>query len=151
LGAALDYIRGMGDGDLVGGRQTLVNGAELLAEMTRAAAKALGLKLFSPSCPAAALTAISSPGGLDSGVLVKEFRQSFNAVVANGQGEMKGKMIRIAHIGYYDYLDTIGVIGALEHVLNTVGGQNVEYGSGLRAAQEVYAQAMERAPAVMSR
>ncbi len=149
LAAALEYVRSLGSGDLVAGREALVNGAELFAEMTRAAAGALGLKLFAPTCPAAALTAIASPGGLDSGVLVKEFRESFNAVVANGQGEMKGKMIRIAHIGYYDFLDTIGIIGALEHVLTTVGGQTVEYGSGVRAAQEVYARATEGASAAV--
>ncbi len=149
LAAALEYVRSMGNGDLVAGREALVNGAELFAEMTRAAAGRLGLKLFAPTCPAAALTAIASPGGLDSGLLVKEFRESFNAVVANGQGEMKGKMIRIAHIGYYDYLDTIGIIGALEHVLATVGGQTVEYGTAVRAAQEVYARATERVSAAV--
>jgi aspartate aminotransferase-like enzyme len=151
LAAALEYVRGMGNGDVVAGREALINGAELMAEMTRAAAKALGLKLFAPSSPAAALTAIASPGGLDSGALVKGFREGFNAVVANGQGEMKGKMIRIAHIGYYDYLDTIGVIGALEHVLATVGEHAVEYGTGLRAAQEVYARAMEGLSAAVTR
>ena len=57
---------------------------------------------------------------LDSGKIVKEFRESFDAVVANGQGEMKGQLFRIAHIGYYDYLDTIGILGALEHVLARV-------------------------------
>lgn len=149
LAAALEYVRTMGDGDLVAGREALVNGAELFAEMTRAAAEALGLKLFAATCPAAALTAISSPGGIDSSLLVKEFRESFNAVVANGQGEMKGKMIRVAHIGYYDYLDTIGILGALEHVMSTVGGQTVKYGTGLRAAQEVYARATESAPAAV--
>ena len=142
LGAALEYVRQMGDGDLAAGRVALVDGAELCAEMTRAAAAALGLKLFSPSCPAAALTAISAPAGLDSGAIVKEFRESFSAVVANGQGEMKGKLFRIAHIGYYDYLDTIGVIGGLEHVLASVTGRPVEFGTGLRAAQQVYAKAM---------
>lgn len=140
MGAALDYVRQMGNGDLIAGRVALVDNAELCAEMTRAAAHALGLKLFSPSCPAAALTAISAPAGLDSGAIVKEFRESFSAVVANGQGEMKGKLFRIAHIGYYDYLDTIGVIGALEHVLGTVTGRSIEYGSGLRAAQQAYAK-----------
>jgi aspartate aminotransferase-like enzyme len=149
LAAALEYVRTMGDGDLVAGREALVDGAELFAEMTRAAAAALGLKLFAPTCPAAALTAISAPGGVDSSALVKEFRESFNAVVANGQGEMKGKMIRVAHIGYYDYLDTIGILGALEHVLATVGGQAVKYGTGLRAAQEVYARATESASAAV--
>jgi aspartate aminotransferase-like enzyme len=112
--------------------------------MTRAAANALGLKLFSPSCPAAALTAISAPAGIDSGAIVKEFRESFGAVVANGQGEMKGKLFRIAHLGYYDYLDTIGIVAALEHVLAKVGGRPVEYGTGLRAAQEVYARQAQK-------
>ena len=90
--------------------------------MTRAGAKALGLNLYA-SKPAAALTAITSPEGIDSGKIVKEFRESFDAVVANGQGEMKGKLFRIAHIGYYDYLDTIGILGALEHVLARVTGK----------------------------
>lgn len=140
LGAALDYVRQMGSGDLVAGREALVNNAELAAEMTRAGAQALGLKLFAPSAPAAALTAITSPTGLDSGAIVKEFRESFNAVVANGQGEMKGQLFRIAHIGYYDYLDTVGILAALEHVLATVTGKPVEYGAAVRAAQQAYAK-----------
>jgi len=144
LGAALEFVRTMGGGDLAKGREELVNNAELCAEMTRAGAKALGLKLYA-STPASALTAISSPDGLDSGKIVKEFRESFDAVVANGQGEMKGKLFRIAHIGYYDYLDTIGILGALEHVLARVTGKNVEYGAAVRAAQQVYARAMDAA------
>ena len=139
LGAALEFIRGMGKGDLAKGREELVNNAELCAEMTRAGAKALGLKLYASS-PAAALTAICAPEGIDSGKIVKEFREAFDAVVANGQGEMKGKLFRIAHIGYYDYLDTIGILGALEHVLAKVTDRKVEYGAAVRAAQEVYAQ-----------
>src|SRR3954468_7605632 len=140
LGAALDFVRGMGNGDLAKGREELVNNAELCAAMTRAGAKALGLTLYASS-PAAALTAISAPEGIDSGKIVKEFRDSFDAVVANGQGEMKGKLFRIAHIGYYDYLDTIGILGALEHVLARVTDKNVQYGAAVRAAQEVYARA----------
>jgi aspartate aminotransferase-like enzyme len=139
LGAALEFVRGMGKGDLSKGREELVNNAELCAEMTRAGAKALGLKLYASS-PAAALTAICAPEGIDSGKIVKEFREAFDAVLANGQGEMKGQLFRVAHIGYYDYLDTIGILGALEHVLATVTGRNVEYGAAVRAAQEVYAR-----------
>jgi aspartate aminotransferase-like enzyme len=142
LGAALEFIRAMGKGDLSKGREELVNNAELCAEMTRAGALALGLKLYA-SPPAAALTAISSPDGVDSGKIVKEFRESFDAVVANGQGEMKGKLFRIAHIGYYDYLDTIGILGALEHVLARTTDRAVQYGAAVRAAQEVYARATE--------
>ncbi len=146
LGAALEYIRQMGEGNLVAGREALIDNAELAAEMTRSAAKALGLKLFAPSAPAAALTAIQAPPGIDSGAIVKEFRESFGAVVANGQGEMKGKLFRVAHLGYYDYLDTIGILGALEHVLCSVTGKPVEYGAAVRAAQEAYARQLARQP-----
>jgi aspartate aminotransferase-like enzyme len=141
LGAALEFIRTMGKGDLAKGREALVDNAELCAAMTRAGAQALGFKLYASS-PAAALTAISSPDGIDSGKIIKEFRESFDAVVANGQGEMKGQLFRIAHIGYYDYLDTIGILGALEHVLARVTGKPVEYGAAVRAAQQVYAHAL---------
>jgi aspartate aminotransferase-like enzyme len=138
LGSALDFIREMGNGNLAQGGQELVNNAGLCAEMTRAGARALGLKLYA-SRPASALTAICSPDGVDAGAIVKEFRESFDAVVANGQGEMKGKLFRIAHIGYYDYLDTIGILAALEHVLAKVTAAPVEYGAAVRAAQQVYA------------
>ena len=143
LGAALQFIREMGSGDLAKGRDALVDNAELCAEMTRAGAQALGLKLYTSS-PGAALTAICSPDGIDSGKIVKEFRESFDAVVANGQGEMKGQLFRIAHIGYYDYLDTIGILGALEHVLARVTGKDAWYGAALRAAQEVYARGLDK-------
>jgi aspartate aminotransferase-like enzyme len=142
LGAALDFVRQMGKGDLAAGREALVNNAELAAEMTRAGAQALGLKLFAASAPAAALTAIQPPAGVDSSAIVKEFRDSFAAVVANGQGEMKGKLFRIAHLGYYDYLDTMGILGALEHVLASVTAKPMKYGTAVSAAQEVYARSL---------
>jgi aspartate aminotransferase-like enzyme len=141
LGAALDFIRQMGEGDLVAGRKALIDNAELAAEMTRAGAKALGLKLFT-SAPGAALTAIDPPAGVDSSAIVKAFRESFSAVVANGQGDMKGKLFRIAHIGYYDYLDTVGILAALEHVLSSVTGKPLQYGTSVRAAQEVFARSL---------
>src|SRR5579885_3625483 len=148
LGAALDYIRQLGNGNLAAGREDLVNNAELAAAMTRAGAKALGLQLFAPSSPAAAVTALESPAGVDSGAIVKEFREAFNAVVANGQGEMKGKLFRMAHIGYYDYLDTIGSLAALEHVLARVTGKDLAFGTAVRAAQEVFARQTETEGAV---
>jgi aspartate aminotransferase-like enzyme len=140
LGAALDFIRQMGNGDLIAGRDVLIRNAELAAEMTRAGAKALGLQLFAPTCPAAALTAIQPPDGVDSSTMVKQFRDEFGAVVANGQSEMKGKLFRIAHLGYYDYLDTIGILAALEQVMAGLCGR-IEYGKAVGAAQEVYAKA----------
>src|SRR5712664_336945 len=138
LAAALDYVRQMGSGNLVAGRDALIANAELCAAMTRAGVQALGLKLFAPGSPAAALTAVAAPAGADSTAICKRFREQFGAVVANGQAEMKGQLFRIAHIGYYDYLDTVGVLAALEHVIAETTGSKVEFGSAVRAAQEVY-------------
>jgi len=59
---------------------------------------------------------------------------------------MKGQIFRIAHIGYYDYLDTIGILAALEHVLARCTGKAVQYGAAVRAAQEVYARALSDKP-----
>jgi len=142
LAAALDYIREMGGGDVAAGREALIANAETMAEMTRAAAQAQRLALFAAE-PCAALTAIRPPQGTDSGDIVKLFRQQFGAVVANGQGEMKGKLFRIAHLGYLDYMDTMGIIAALEHVLASLARPgHVEFGLGLKVAQEVYARAV---------
>jgi aspartate aminotransferase-like enzyme len=144
LAAALDYIRQMGEGNLTTGRDALIANAELCAAMTRAGAQALGYKLFAAKSPAAALTAIASPAGIDSSAIVKRFREKFGAVVASGQGEMKSQLFRIAHLGYYDYLDTVGVLAALEQVTAEVTGKSVEFGSAVRAAQEVYAKSADR-------
>ncbi len=142
LGAALDYIRENGNGDLAAGREALIANAELCAEMTRAGARALDLKLYA-SVPSNALTAITSPDGVDSSLIVKSFRDNFGAVVAAGQGEMKAALFRIAHLGYYDYLDTIGIIAALEQVMARI--RKVEFGTAVAAAQKVWAECTSQA------
>jgi aspartate aminotransferase-like enzyme len=141
LGAALDYIAGQGGGDLEAGRKALVENAETCAAMTRAAVEALGLKLFAPDAPAAALTAVMPPEGVDSGVVVKELKSRFAATITNGQGEMKGKLFRIAHLGLFDYMDTIAMVGALEQVVaaGALKLPGFEFGKALIAAQKVYA------------
>jgi len=146
MAAALDYVRQMGNGNLAAGRDALIANAELCAAMTRAGVEALGLKLFAPSSPAAALTAITPPVGTDSTAICRRFREQFGAVVANGNAELKGQLFRIAHIGYYDYMDTVGVLAALEHVIAEVTGNAVEFGCAVRAAQEVYARAQRADP-----
>ena len=87
--------------------------------MTRAAVTALGMKLFAPDAPAAAATAVLPPDGVDSGVIVKDLKSRFGAIITDGQGEMKGQIFRIAHLGFFDYMDTIALIGALEQVVVT--------------------------------
>ncbi|HEX4311554.1 MAG TPA: alanine--glyoxylate aminotransferase family protein [Acidobacteriaceae bacterium] len=141
MGAALDYIAGQAAGDLAAGRDALVDNAETCAAMTRAAVTAMGLQLFAPTAPSAAATAILPPAGIDSGVIVKELKRRFAAVVTNGQGEMKGKIFRIAHIGLFDYMDTIAIIAALEQVAATsLNLPNFAFGNAVAAAQKVYAE-----------
>jgi aspartate aminotransferase-like enzyme len=141
LGAALDFIAAQGGGDLAAGRKALVENAETCAAMTRAAVEALGLKLFAPDSPAAAATAVYAPQGVDSGVIVKELKNRFAAVVTNGQGEMKGQIFRIAHIGLFDYMDTIAIVGAMEQVAAAVLKlPGFAFGKALTAAQKVYAE-----------
>ncbi len=77
LAAALDYIRRAGNGNLADGRDALIHNAETSAAMVRAGVQALGLKLFAPTCPAAAVTAVLAPAGVDSSAIVKEFRERF--------------------------------------------------------------------------
>jgi len=130
LHAALEYIKRMG-------RENLIANAAMLAEASRAAAQALGLKLFAESSPANAATAVCAPAGMDSGAIVKEMRTRFGAIIANGQGSMKGQIFRLAHLGYFDIVDLFAVFAGLEIALLKLG-QKVELGSGVRAVQEVY-------------
>jgi aspartate aminotransferase-like enzyme len=139
LGAALDYIAAGAGGDVAAGRDALIHNAEVTAEMTRTALVAMGLKLFAPSAPASAVTAVLAPEGKDSGAIVKGFKEQFAGVLSNGQGEMKGQIFRIAHLGFFDYLDTIAMIGGLEHVVGAQLGRDL-LGVGLKAAQQVYAK-----------
>ena len=144
LGAALDYIAAQGGGDLATGRIALVDNAETCAAMTRAAVKALGLKLFAPDTPAAALTAVLPPEGVDSGVVVKDLKSRFAAVITNGQGDMKGQLFRVAHIGFFDYMDTIALIGALEQVaVSTLKIPGFQFGQALAAAQQAYVDCLK--------
>jgi len=133
LSAALGYIKQIG-------MDKLIENAQLLARATREAVRELGLELFAVDTPAASVTAVKAPAGWDSGLIVNEFRNRFGAIIANGQGVMKGKIFRIAHLGYFDFADVFAIIAGLEVILNG-NGFPVRYGSGVAAAQRVYAEA----------
>jgi aspartate aminotransferase-like enzyme len=132
LGEALKYVKRIGMGNLV-------ENAQLLAKATRAAAVELGLELFASNSPGSSVTAIRAPKGIDSGVIVKEFRSRFGAIIANGQGSMKGQIFRIAHLGYFDFADLFSVVASLEIILEA-NGHSVRFGSGVAAVQRVYAE-----------
>ena len=139
LGAALDYIAGQAGGDLEKGRIALIDNAILNAAATRAGLVALGFKLFAPTSPSAAATAVQVPEGMDSSDVVKALKTRFAAVIANGQGSMKGQIFRIAHLGYFDFSDLFAMVAQLEIIL-TANGVPVQLGSGVAAVQQVYAE-----------
>lgn len=131
MAEALTYIKSLG-------MAKLIENAQLLARATRAAATALGLELFS-SAPGGALTSIKAPPGMDSGLIIKEFRSRFGSIIANGQGSMQGQIFRVAHLGYFDFADLFAMVAELELIL-AANGHPVEFGSGVAAVQRVYAE-----------
>ena len=70
-----------------------------------------------PRSPGSSVTAVKAPAGMDSGVIVKEFSSRFGAIIANGQGSMKGQIFRIAHLGYFDFADLFAMVAGLEIIL----------------------------------
>src|SRR5579872_3839785 len=133
LGEALKYVKQLG-------MAKLVENAQMLATATRAAVQKLGLELFAPHSPGSSVTSVRAPKGMDSGVIVKEFRNRFGAIIANGQGSMKGQIFRIAHLGYFDFADLFAVIAGLEIILHA-NGHPVEFGAGVRAVEQIYVDA----------
>src|SRR5580700_189636 len=132
LAEALKYVKQIG-------MPHLIENAQLLARATRAAVEALGLELFAPHSPGSSVTAVKAPRGIDSGVIVKEFRNRFGAVIANGQGSMKGQIFRIAHLGYFDFADLFAMVAGLEIILQA-NGYPVQFGKGVAAVQELYCE-----------
>jgi aspartate aminotransferase-like enzyme len=140
LAEALNYVKQVG-------MAKLIENAQLLAQATRAAVQKLGLELFAARSPGSSVTAVRAPRGMDSGVIVKEFRNRFGAIIANGQGTMKGQIFRIAHLGYFDFADLFAVIAGLEIILHA-NGYAVEFGTGVAAAQQIYLEAAVASQAV---
>ena len=114
-----------------------------LASATRAAGLALGLRLVAPDNPSPAVTGLYTPEGIDGGKLFSYLRDKMRVVFAGGQDQLKGKIVRIAHLGYIGAFDTITAVAALEMALKHFG-HPVELGRGVGAAQ---AELMSALPA----
>ena len=140
LAESLKYIKALG-------LDKLIENAQLLSRATRNAVTTLGLELFAPNSPSASVTAVRAPQGMDSGEIVKGFRNHFGSIIANGQGTMKGQIFRIAHLGYFDFADLFAVVAELEIILHSKGIP-VEFGKGVAAVQNVYAEAALKPAAV---
>ena len=101
----------------------------------------MGLELFSPDDDrSAVVTAIRVPEGIDSGDVVAGVRKHFGMTLANGQGDLRGQIFRIGHIGWFDVFDITSALAAVELVLAELGAE-VERGAAVTAALEAYEHA----------
>jgi aspartate aminotransferase-like enzyme len=112
----------------------------ILGRAAREAVKGLGLELFGPEDDNAnVVTAVRVPEGVDGARIPKTMRDTYGVTIAGGQGHIKGKIIRIAHCGYYGAFDILSTIAALEMTLDQLG-VDVGFGAGVARAQEVFAR-----------
>ena len=119
----------------------------LLGRASREAVKALDLELFGPEDENAnVVTAMKIPEGIDGAKVPKTMRDKFGITIAGGQSQLKGKIARIAHCGYYGAFDTVTTVAALEMTLKELGA-DVELGAGVAAAQRVFLEAGVPVPA----
>ena len=111
---------------------------ERMSKATRAAAQAHGLKLFTDS-PSFALTTVVAPDGVDTDKLVKILRDKYGVTIVGGQDQAKGKIFRVAHLGFFDEFDICTAIVAVERGLADLGAK-VEFGKGVGAAMKSFAE-----------
>lgn len=107
-----------------------------LAHATREAVKAMGLGIYSKESPSNSVTAVEMPAGIDGQLVYKTLREKYGITGAGGQDRAKGKIFRMAHLGYADTFDVITGIAALEMVLKELG-YNLKLGTGVAVAQEI--------------
>jgi len=115
---------------------------ELMARATRAAGAALGLGLLAADSPAPGVTGLLTPSGFDSGRLVRLMRDELGVSVQGGQDHLKGKLVRIGHMGYVGPFDMLVVISALELGLQRLG-YGIALGTGVAAAQQIIGQGLK--------
>jgi aspartate aminotransferase-like enzyme len=113
----------------------------LLARATRAGVQAMGLDLYGdPDERANVVTAVELPGDIDGGKVPKILRDRYGITANGGQGQLKGRIVRIAHTGYFGAFDIVVSLSGLEMTLAQLG-HRVELGSGVAAAQQVFLEA----------
>ncbi|MEK7702900.1 MAG: alanine--glyoxylate aminotransferase family protein [Nitrospirota bacterium] len=118
------------------GLQNVFARSAKLAHATREAMKGLGLKLFPKECPSDSVTAIEAPEGYDGQQIYKDLRVKYGITAAGGQDDLKGKVFRIATMGYIDIFDIIIGVSAVEMVLKGMG-HPLKLGTGVGIAQEI--------------
>jgi aspartate aminotransferase-like enzyme len=134
LDVALDMMRAEG-------WDALFARHDRLARATRAGARALGLSLLAPDSPSPAATAVNLPADVDGSALFRYLRDTMHVTFAGGQDQLKGKIIRLSHLGYVGAFDVIVGLSALELALTRFGAR-VELGRGVAAAEAVLGEGL---------
>lgn len=118
------------------GLQNVFKRHEKLAHATRMAVRAIGLELYAKESPSNAVTAVETPQGIDGQAVYKSLREKYGITAAGGQDKAKGKIFRVAHLGYADRFDVITAIAGIEMVLKGMG-YPLKLGTGVAVAQEL--------------
>ncbi|MBA3301677.1 MAG: alanine--glyoxylate aminotransferase family protein [Thermoleophilaceae bacterium] len=138
LFSALDVALGLIEEE---GIENVFDRHRLLGRATREAGKALELELLGPEDDNAnVVTALKVPEGLDGSAIQKAMRDRYGVTIAGGQNQLKGKIVRIAHCGYFGAFDILTTVSALEMTLQELGA-DIELGAGVGAAQRVFLEA----------
>ncbi len=109
----------------------------LCAEATRKGLMAMGFDLLAKDIPSNSATGVVLPEGFDGGKFVKSMREKAGLTFAGGQDHLKGKILRVSHLGYHDFFDTIIALSALEMGFSQFG-LKIDLGAGVKAAEEVF-------------
>ena len=123
------------------GMENLWAETEVKSKAFKAAVKAWGLELFSKENPSPALTAVRVPENMDAQDVVKWLKDKWGIFIAGGQAQAKGKIFRVAHMGYINEFDTLQAISAIEMALAGLG-YSFEMGSGVAVAQRVFGEGL---------
>lgn len=118
------------------GLENIFQRHRLLSHATREAIKAIGLSLFAEDSPSDSITAVLAPAGYDGQSIYKNLREQYGVTAAGGQDHVKGKIFRIAHMGYAQTFDVITAVSAVEMVLKGMG-YPVRLGTGVGVAEEI--------------
>ena len=121
------------------GLQRIWEETALRSRAFKAAVAAWGLELFSRENPSPALSAVCAPEGLDAQKVVGWLKDKYGIFIAGGQAQAKGKIFRVAHMGYINEFDTLQGISAIEMALKGLG-YSFEVGSGVAAAQKIFGE-----------
>ncbi len=129
LGAVLKHFKSIGFNQVY-------ERCSIMSQATREGFKAIGLESFAKKHPSPALSVICSPSNIDAGLIIKKLKDNYGIIVAGGQDQAKGKILRITHMGDVDKSDMIALISAVENILDE-NGIKFKKGAGTSTAANI--------------